>query len=274
MSHPQVVSSSHSKEMRAEFMDFLRPGQLLETLLDSVPGTFYFVKDLESRFMGGSQSFAESLGEDSISPMVGKTDFDYSPDFLAEVFYADDQAVVRAGQGIFNKIELVPSADGSLDWLCTTKIPLYGMNGMVVGLAGVARIIRDSDALYAEHPEMRQIVAFVRTHYREKVSVADIAQAGAVSVSSQERLFKKTFGLTPIMYLRKTRLNAACKLLRDTKVSLAAIAQKCGFNDQTSMTRAFRMELKITPLKYRRKFTLVQRNRSYGNKSVVLRAQL
>ena len=96
-------------------MDFLRPGQLLETLLDSVPGTFYFVKDLESRFMGGSQSFAESLGEDSISPMVGKTDFDYSPDFLAEVFYADDQAVMRTGQGIFNKIELVPSADGSLD---------------------------------------------------------------------------------------------------------------------------------------------------------------
>lgn len=274
MSHPQVVSSSHSKEMRAEFMDFLRPGQLLETLLDSVPGTFYFVKDLESRFMGGSQSFAESLGEDSISPMVGKTDFDYSPDFLAEVFYADDQAVMRTGQGIFNKIELVPSADGSLDWLCTTKIPLYGMNGMVVGLAGVARIIRDSDALYAEHPEMRQIVAFVRTHYREKVSVADIAQAGAVSVSSQERLFRSVFGLTPMMYLRKTRLNAACKLLRDSKTSLAEIAAQCGFKDQTSMNRAFRQELKITPLKYRRSFSEATVRRSSKSAAILLRSQL
>lgn len=262
------------KETASRFLDDLQPGQLLEALFDAVPGAFFFVKDRKSRFMSGSQSFAETLGEDSVLPMIGKTDYDYSPDFLADTFYADDQTVMNTGVAIFNKTELVPSADGSLDWLCTTKIPLKGRDGSIVGLAGVARIIRESDALYADHPEMRAIVDYVREHYRDKVTVADLARAGGISVSSQERLFKKTFGLTPMMYLRKTRLNAACKLLRDTKVSLAAIAQKCGFNDQTSMTRAFRLELKITPLKYRRKFTLVQRNRSYGNKSVVLRAQL
>ncbi len=262
------------KETASRFLDDLQPGQLLEALFDAVPGAFFFVKDRKSRFMSGSQSFAETLGEDSVLPMIGKTDYDYSPDFLADTFYADDQSVINTGVAIFNKTELVPSADGSLDWLCTTKIPLKGKDGSIVGLAGVARIIRESDALYADHPEMRAIVDYVREHYRDKVTVADLARAGGISVSSQERLFKKTFGLTPMMYLRKTRLNAACKLLRDTKVSLAAIAQKCGFNDQTSMTRAFRLELKITPLKYRRKFTLVQRNRSYGNKSVVLRAQL
>lgn len=262
------------KETASRFLDDLQPGQLLEALFDAVPGAFFFVKDRKSRFMSGSQSFAETLGEDSVLPMIGKTDYDYSPDFLADTFYADDKSVINTGVAIFNKTELVPSADGSLDWLCTTKIPLKGKDGSIVGLAGVARIIRESDALYADHPEMRAIVDYVREHYRDKVTVADLARAGGISVSSQERLFKKTFGLTPMMYLRKTRLNAACKLLRDTKVSLAAIAQKCGFNDQTSMTRAFRLELKITPLKYRRKFTLVQRNRSYGNKSVVLRAQL
>lgn len=274
MSYPRVESSGLSKEMRTEFMDSLRPGQLLETLFEAVPGAFYFVKDLESRFMAGSQSFAETLGEDSIGPMIGKTDYDYSPDFLADAFYADDQAVMRTGKGIFNKIELVPSADGSLDWLCTTKVPLYDTEGSVVGLAGVARIIRDNDTLYAEHPEMRQIVAYVRTHYREKISVADIARAGGVSVSSQERLFRSTFELTPMMYLRKTRLNAACKLLRDSKTSLAEIAAQCGFRDQSSMNRAFRMELKITPLKYRRSFSETSVRRSRKAVAVVLRSQL
>ena len=57
------------------------------------------------------------------------------------------------------------------------------------------------------------------------------------------------------MYLRRTRLNAACKMLRETAVGLAEIAVQCGFNDQTNMTRAFRQELKITPLKYRRSFS-------------------
>lgn len=233
----------------------LRRRQLLVALFDSVPGAHFFVKDRQSRFMDGSRSFAHTLGESSIDSMLGKTDHDYSPDFLADAFYADDQKVMSTGEGIYNKIELVPSEDGALDWLCTTKIPLYGEDGQIVGLAGVARVIRDSDSVYADHPEMHLIVDYVRAHYREKLSVTDMAREGGISVSSQERLFRKTFGLTPLMYLRKTRLNAACKLLRDTDTSLSEIAVQCGFNDQTNMTRAFRMELKITPLRYRRRFS-------------------
>jgi AraC-like DNA-binding protein len=243
------------KALKREFLAALAPGQLLPALFNSVPGAYFFVKDRESRFMDGSESFAQTLGESSVASMIGKTDYDYSPDFLADAFFVDDQRVMRTGETILNKIELVPAEDGALDWLCTTKVPLYDSSDEVVGLAGVTRIIRDTDSVYADHPEMQRIVAHVREHYREKLSVADMARVGGVSVSSQERLFRKTFGLTPLMYLRKTRLNAACKLLRDTRVSLAEIATQCGFNDQTNMTRAFRLELKITPLRYRRRFS-------------------
>lgn len=252
------VNPTTTAALRDRFLALLRPGQLMESLFDSVPGAYYFVKDRDARFIGGSRGFAEILGETSIEAMIGKTDYDYSPDFLADAFRIDDMRVLESGLTICNKIELVPSADGSLDWLCTTKTPLFDVEGEIIGLAGVARIIQDSDTVYAEHPEMRAIVRFVREHYREKISLADIAHAGGISVSSQERLFKKTFGLTPLMYLRKTRLNEACKLLRETKVSLVDIAVQCGFNDQTNMTRAFRLELKITPLKYRHRFSEAQ----------------
>ena len=249
------LDSGPTSALLESFRSSLRPGQLFVDLFDSVLDVHFFVKDRESRFMGGSVSFANTLSERSIEPMLGKTDHDYSPDFLADAFYADDQEVISTGQGLYNKIELVPSEDGSLDWLCTTKIPLFGNDGSVVGLAGVARVIRDTDSVYAEHPEMHLIVDYVRAHYREKLSVTDMARVGRISVSSQERLFRKTFGLTPLMYLRKTRLNAACKLLRDTNTTLSEIAVECGFNDQTNMTRAFRLELKITPHRYRRRFS-------------------
>ncbi|MGB0416727.1 MAG: helix-turn-helix domain-containing protein [Coraliomargarita sp.] len=264
-----VTTPSDNDAAAAEpacFMASLRPGQLMIALFDSVPGVHFFVKDRQSRFMGGSRSFAQTLGENSMSSMLWKTDHDYSPDFLADAFYADDQKVMATGEGIYNKIELVPAEDGSLDWLCTTKIPLYGNEGDIVGLAGVTRVIRDSDAVYAEHPEMHLIVDYVRAHYRDKMSVADMAAVGGISVSSQERLFRKTFGLTPLMYLRKTRLNTACKLLRDSAISLADIAVRCGFNDQTNMTRAFRMELKITPLRYRRRFSEQRSQRNFRRK--------
>ena len=269
---PPSLDSEMLESRISDFYNSLQPGQLLESLFDSVPGAYYFVKDRESRFMTGSLSFVKTLGATSVEEILGKTDYDFSPDFLADAFYADDQRVVRTGEGIFNKIELVPSADGSLDWLCTTKVPLFDAKGATVGLAGVARVIRDHDAVYADHPEMHRIVNHVRQHYREKLSIADLAEVGGISVSSQERLFKKTFGLTPLMYLRKTRLNAACKLLRSTKVGLSEIPVQCGFNDQTSMTRAFRQELKITPLKYRRSFSEAPKKRGNGASAVVLRS--
>ncbi|MGJ8652250.1 MAG: helix-turn-helix domain-containing protein [Opitutaceae bacterium] len=243
-----------SSDQQKAFFDGMRPGQLVEDLFDSVPGVLFFVKDAKSRFMGGSRSFAQSMGVDSIEGIIGKTDYDFSPDFLADAFHEDDLRVITRAQPVFDKVELVPAADGSLDWLCTTKVPLFSTDDSVVGLAGVARIIRDSDAVYANHPEMHQIVDFVRGNYRNKISVSDMARVGGISVSSQERLFRKIFGLTPLMYLRKTRLNAACAMLRDSSMDLAQIAIECGLTDQTNMTRAFRLELKITPLKYRRRF--------------------
>ncbi|WPJ96212.1 AraC family transcriptional regulator [Coraliomargarita algicola] len=253
---------------RSKFFASLQPGQLLESLFDAIPGVSYFVKDRECRFMGGSLSFAKAMGESTVEALIGNTDYNYSPDFLADAFYADDQLVMSEGKAIFGKVELVPSADGSLDWLCTTKIPLFDIEGAVVGLAGVSHIIRDSDTVYSDHPEIRRIVDFVRKHYRNKLSISDMANEGGISVSTQERLFRKLFGLTPLMYLQKTRLNAACVMLRKTDIGLARIAVECGFNDQTSMTRLFRLELKITPLKYRRRFSSAKLSHRKSSKNI------
>jgi len=236
------------------FLSRLRPGQMLEALFDAVPEAYLFIKDRESRFVSASKSFARMLGASSVEEIIGKTDFDYSANFMAEVFVADDRRVMITKQNMVNKIELVPTGD-SLDWLSTTKIPLYDNDGNVVGLAGICHVILGSDELYRNHPEMRRIVAFIQSNFRKKITAADIARAAEISVSSLERLFRATVRVTPRMYLCKTRLNAACRMLREGIASLTVISEQCGFNDQTGMTRAFRQELKITPMKYRLRFS-------------------
>jgi len=204
--------------------------------------------------MAASRSFAELLGEDSVEAILGKTDFDYSADFMARAFIDDDQRVMSAGRPILNQVELVPTHD-SIDWLSTSKMPLYNLENDIVGLAGITRTLSDSDELYLDHPEMLNIIRYIQTEFRDKITIRDMAREAGISVSSVERLFRGTFGVTPAKYLRKTRLNAACRKLRDDGESLAAIAEDCGLNDQTNMTRAFRQELKITPLKYRQRFS-------------------
>jgi len=258
-----------STQARQEFLESLRPGQMLETLFESLNDAYYFVKDRDSRFVTASRGFALLMGIDSVAGLVGKTDHDFSPDFLVEAFIADDKRVIQTGQPIRNKMELVPTADGTLDWLFTTKVPLYDQSGNVAGLAGVVRVIRDNDKVYAEHPAMQAIIDFVRTHFKQEISVADMAAVGGISVSSQERLFKASSGLTPLMYLRRTRLNAACKLLRETDMEISEIAQVCGFSEHTNMTRAFRMELKITPLRYRKRFSEAPRRRGRRSERIL-----
>ena len=245
-----ITYQSHTER----FLQGLRPGQLLEPLFDAIPGVHYFVKDHQSRFMAASMSFAELLGENSVEAILGKTDYDYSADFMARAFIEDDQKVMSAGKPILNQVELVPTHD-SIDWLSTSKTPLYNHEGDIVGLAGITRTLSDSDELYRDHPEMLHIIRYIQTEFRNKITIRDMALEANISVSSVERLFRATFGVTPAKYLRKTRLNDACRRLRDRNESLAVIAESCGLNDQTNMTRAFRQELKITPLKYRQRFS-------------------
>lgn len=232
----------------------LRPGQLMDLLFDRVPDVCFFIKDLEYRFVTGNLALVRLLGASSIDDVVGKTDREFSADFLADSFRADDRSVLKEGRILLDQVELVPTPD-TLEWRCTSKIPLYDVRNQIIGLAGMTRKINDTDAAYQDHPEMHTIVEYIQAHYHESLTKADMAKSADVSVSTVERLFRKTFGITPGQYARKIRLNAACKMIRDTDRSLLDIAKTCGFFDQTSMTHTFRSEIKITPNRYRQRFS-------------------
>ena len=70
--------------------------------------------------------------------MIGKTDYDLSPAFLADQFRLDDEYVL-AGNRIVDRIELVGQPDGLTVWNLTNKIPLVDAGGSVVGTAGLTR---------------------------------------------------------------------------------------------------------------------------------------
>jgi AraC-like DNA-binding protein len=243
-----------------EFRESLKPGQFCVELFETIPDAHFFVKNRDSRFMAVSAGFAAMYGVERPDSMLGMSDHDFTADFLADAFVADDRRVMDSGKPLVGKVELVPIGD-SLDWLTTTKVPLWGINSRVIGLAGVTRRTRDDDDLYRHHPEIHRIVDFIRTHFRGPIALADLAAAGGVSISSVSRRFLAAFGLTPMRYLKMTRLNAACRALRKTREPLTEIARTHGFNDQTSMNRDFRAELNITPRQYRVRFSRTGRGR-------------
>lgn len=59
-------------------------------------------------------------------------------------------------------------------------------------------------------------------------------------------------GITPHQYLIQQRIERAKKLLHNPHISIADIAFRCGFANQTHLTKRFRQLIGITPKAYQK----------------------
>jgi PAS domain S-box-containing protein len=133
---------------------------VLRTLIDNLPDNI-FIKDAESRFVTGNLAHARLLRAKTPDEIVGKTDFDIFPHELAASYYADEQAVIRSGEPLLNREERTIDPNGKTRWLLTTKVPLRGEHGKVIGIAGINRDIterkRAEEALRESEEKYRRL---------------------------------------------------------------------------------------------------------------------
>lgn len=73
-----------------------------------------------------------------------------------------------------------------------------------------------------------------------------------MSTSRFRAFFKETTGWGFARYLREQRVERAAKLLRESSESIAAIAHRTGFADQSHLLRWFREKYHVSPKEYRR----------------------
>ena len=133
---------------------------LLRTLIDNFPHAVY-VKDRQYRTVIANPASLKYTGLPSEADALGKTDFDVYPMDVAEMFYADDQRVIRDGQAVINREEFVIDSDGKKHWLLTSKIPLRDAQGQVIGLVGVGMDVTErkliDEALRQSEAELRAL---------------------------------------------------------------------------------------------------------------------
>ena len=93
--------------------------------------------------MTANAATVHSLGAKTLEEVLGKTDFDFLPRERAQPFYADEQTVLRTGQPLFNREELLIDASGRRRWLLTTKAPFRDGAGAVIGLVGMSHDVTE-----------------------------------------------------------------------------------------------------------------------------------
>jgi len=119
-----------------------REKMLLRTLIDNLPDTIY-VKDHEARKILANKADIKIIGYNSESEVIGKNDLELLDEKIGKRGYLDDMRILKSGKPIINKEEDFIDLDKNQRWLLTSKIPLFGEHGKVIGLIGIGRDITD-----------------------------------------------------------------------------------------------------------------------------------
>jgi AraC-like DNA-binding protein len=230
----------------------------LAELFDHVEDAVAWVKDRHGRYRWVNRAFLINYSLDhggeptslDARDVLGKTDYDLSPAFLADQFRLDDEHVLT-GNRIINRVEMVGQPAGATTWNVTNKIPLFDERGAVVGTAGITRKLDGPWQPIAPGFEFGPVLAYMRDHYHASVTNRQLARLAHMSVRTFERRFRNSFRLTPQKYLRRLQLRMASRALVYTGQTLVEVAIGCGFADQSHFTREFRRHFGRTPREYR-----------------------
>ncbi len=99
---------------------------------------------------------------------------------------------------------------------------------------------------------MDAVLGFIQENYAQpELSVSSISEKFSVSASYLSRVFKKLTGLGVLDYIHKKRLEEAKEFMKDSSLNIKDIAERVGYYNTITMTRAFRKYEGVTPGKFR-----------------------
>lgn len=102
----------------------------------------------------------------------------------------------------------------------------------------------------------RRIVACVEekltADLKCRYTVEELAAQHGISPSSLKKYFEKVYGMPVSEYVREKRMERACVLLSQSRLSIADIAAEVGYGNQGKFGSVFKRYANKTPLEYRR----------------------
>lgn len=104
--------------------------------------------------------------------------------------------------------------------------------------------VRHSDTIH-------RVTEFIKANYHSKLTLEQIAASVHLSPSHISGLFRKETGQTVSAYISFVRIEKSKQLLKTTQLSIAEIAEKCGFEEQSYFSRVFRKQTGLSPKAYR-----------------------
>jgi len=145
-------------------------------------------------------------------------------------------------------LSLAPEQQQLVDWLA--RSPLHNPQLERQGAALLLACLNARWPKVAGLP-LALLDAQIDKHLAYPLQVADLAQWAGLSCARLHTRFIEENGQTPMDYVRRRRLAQALRLLRESRLAVGEIAERCGYQSQSAFTAAFSREYGCTPRKLR-----------------------
>ena len=106
-----------------------------------------------------------------------------------------------------------------------------------------------------EHQHRQPIepaLAYVYEHYKEDISIRDLARSCSMSESYFRKQFLKIMGMSPLDHVNRYRISRAMNLLRTSTDSIQNIAVRSGFSSIAAFNRNFKHHAGVSPGEWRK----------------------
>jgi transcriptional regulator GlxA family with amidase domain len=110
-------------------------------------------------------------------------------------------------------------------------------------------------SLQAAEDKFGALHDWVAAHLADDISLPDLARQVGMSKRSFSRHYVEATGLTPGRAVERLRVEAARRMLSESRLPVKRISQRCGFGSEETMRRSFLRLLAVTPQDYRTRFS-------------------
>ncbi len=200
----------------------------------------------------------------------------FSGDLLSETFLAKDQMrslrqlFINARFGIAFSEESIARLRPKILGVANARAGFYRVLALLellylMSIEDYHLLASKSFARAFDAPDSRRVCkvqAFIDTHYREEIRLAQLSELVGMSQTAFSRFFHQHANRTVSDYIIDIRLGHAARLLVDSSSTVAEICYQCGFNNLSNFNRIFKKKKGCSPSAFREEY---KRSKGVGN---------
>jgi len=165
------------------------------------------------------------------------------------------------------KVVKISGASNEMIFNQIVETPLLQNTQLVITFLEILALAHDAEKTYLngdnynislstnEGGRLNKVLDYTFKHFREVISIPQIAKIAYLSRSQFSAFFKRHTGKSYIRFLNELRIENACILLKNKSATIEQVCYEVGFQNVSNFIRQFKKIKGSTPSQYRKSMT-------------------